>query len=96
MRQFLISPTHPTCLTYLTFFGVRFPEGTGTYLLSTASKPALGPPPNSYPLNTGVLSLGVKWLVSEVDHTPQSSSKIKNAWNYTSTPPIRLHGEVLS
>jgi hypothetical protein len=25
-----------------------------------------------------------------------SSAEVKNAWNYTSTPPIRFHGVVLS
>jgi hypothetical protein len=31
----------------------------------------------------------------EADHSPPSSDEVKNAWNYTSTPPIRLHGVVL-
>jgi hypothetical protein len=42
------------------------------------------------------LSLGVKRPGHEADHSPQSSAKVKNAWSYTSTPPIRLHGVVLS
>jgi hypothetical protein len=29
-------------------------------------------------------------------HSPPSSANVKNAWSYTSTPPIRLHGVVLS
>jgi hypothetical protein len=32
----------------------------------------------------------------EADHSPTSSAKVKSAWSYTSTPPIRLHGVVLS
>jgi hypothetical protein len=24
-------------------------------------------------------------------HSPPSSAEVKNAWSYTSTPPIRLH-----
>jgi len=32
----------------------------------------------------------------EADHSPQSSAKVKNSWSYTSTPPIRFHGVVLS
>jgi hypothetical protein len=32
----------------------------------------------------------------EADHSPQSSAEVKNAWSYTSTPPIRLHGVMLS
>jgi hypothetical protein len=27
--------------------------------------------------------------------TPPSSAEVKNAWSYTSSPPIRLHGVVL-
>jgi hypothetical protein len=32
----------------------------------------------------------------EADHSPPSSAKVKNAWNYTSTPPIYLHSVVLT
>jgi hypothetical protein len=31
----------------------------------------------------------------EADHSPPSSAEVKNAWSYTSTPPIFLHGVVL-
>jgi hypothetical protein len=34
----------------------------------------------------------VKWPVSESDHTLLSSAKVKNEWNHTSPPSIRLHG----
>jgi hypothetical protein len=44
----------------------------------------------------GALFLGVKQPGREVDHLPPSSVEVKNACNYTSTPPIRLHGLVLS
>jgi hypothetical protein len=44
----------------------------------------------------GALSVGVKRPVREAEHTPPSSGEVKNAWKYTSTPPIRLHGVVLS
>jgi hypothetical protein len=43
----------------------------------------------------GALSLGVKRPGRE-DHSPPSSAGVKNAWSYTSTPPIHLHGVVLS
>jgi hypothetical protein len=42
------------------------------------------------------LSLGVKQSGHEADHSPPYSAEVKNAWNYTSTPPICLHGVVLS
>jgi hypothetical protein len=32
----------------------------------------------------------------EADHSPPCSAEVKYAWNYTSIPPIRLHGVVLS
>jgi hypothetical protein len=32
----------------------------------------------------------------ETEHSPPSGAEVKNAWNYTSTPSIRLHGMVLS
>jgi len=38
---------------------------------------------------------GVKRPGREDDHSPPSSAEV-NAWSYTSTPPIRLHGVVLS
>jgi hypothetical protein len=31
-------------------------------------------------------SLGVKQLGCETDHSPPSSTKVKNEWSYTSTP----------
>jgi hypothetical protein len=38
---------------------------------------------------------GVKRPMCEDDHSLPSSAEVKNAWIYTSTPPIRLHGVVL-
>jgi len=34
--------------------------------------------------------------VRDADHSPRSSTEVKNLWNYTSTPPIRLHGVVIN
>jgi hypothetical protein len=39
--------------------------------------------------------LGVKRPGRETDHSSPSSAEVKNAWSYTSTPPIRLHCVVL-
>jgi hypothetical protein len=44
----------------------------------------------------GTLFLGVKRPGREADYSPPSSTEVNNACNYTSTPPIRLHGVVLS
>jgi len=38
----------------------------------------------------------VKWSGSEADHSPPASAKVKNVWSYKSTPPICLHGMMLS
>jgi len=32
----------------------------------------------------------------EADHSPLFSAKVKNAWRYTSIPPVYLHGMVLN
>jgi hypothetical protein len=51
----------------------------------------------SYPMGTGASFPGEKRPGSEADHSPPSVPRSKkNAWRYTSTPPIRLHGVVLS
>jgi hypothetical protein len=44
----------------------------------------------------GALSLGVKRSGREADHPSLSSAEVKNVWSYTSIPPIRLQGVVLS
>jgi hypothetical protein len=37
-----------------------------------------------------------KLIIIQSDHSPPSITVFKNAWSYTSTPPICLHGVVLS
>jgi hypothetical protein len=44
----------------------------------------------------GLFPCEVKWLGHEADHSLPSNAKVKNAWSFTSTPPICLHGIVLS
>jgi hypothetical protein len=44
----------------------------------------------------GAFFLGIKWPGREADHSSPSSAEVKNAWSCTSTPPICLHGVVLS
>jgi hypothetical protein len=39
---------------------------------------------------------GVERPGREADHSPLPSTEVKNAWSYTSTPSILLHGVVLS
>jgi hypothetical protein len=60
------------------------------------SRAALGPTQPPIQWVPGALTLGVKRLGREADHSPPSSAKDKNVWSYTSTPSICLHGVVLS
>jgi hypothetical protein len=51
-----------------------------------ASGPSLGP---TQPIQwvPGTVSLGVKRPRREAEHSPPSSTEVKYAWSYTSTPP---------
>jgi hypothetical protein len=60
------------------------------------SRLALGPTQLHIQWVAGALFLGVKRPGREADHSPPSSAEVKNAWSYTSIPPIRLNGVVLS
>jgi hypothetical protein len=75
---------------------VRFPAGAGNRPLHHRVHNGSEAHPASYPMDTGALSLGVKRPGRETDHSSPSSAEVKNAWSYTSTPPIRLHGVVIS
>jgi len=66
------------------------------FLLTTVSRPVLGPTQPPIHWVQGTLMLGLKQRGWEADHSPPSSADIKNAWSYTSTPPICLHGMVFS
>jgi hypothetical protein len=83
-------------LEYLSLKTDEFVPPLGIVLFTTTSRTALGPtqPPVQWVL--GALSLGVKRPERGADHSPQSGAEAKNAWNYTSTPAIHLHGVVLS
>jgi len=54
--------------------------------------------PNQPPIQwvPGFLNQRVKHPGCEADISPQSSAEVKNAWTYTSTPPIHLHGVALN
>jgi hypothetical protein len=72
-------------------------QGQRWDLLTTMSRPALMPPPQP-PIQwvPWALPLRLKRSGCEADHSSPSNSEVKNAWNYTSTPSIRLHGVVPS
>jgi len=48
-------------------------------------------PPSLFPKDTGISSPGVAWPGCKAYHSSPSSAEVKNAWNCTTTPPIRLH-----
>jgi hypothetical protein len=65
------------------------PDRGGNFSLYHRVKTGSGAHPASYLM--GIMRQG-----HEADHSPPSSAEVKNAWSYNSTPPIRLHGVVLS
>jgi hypothetical protein len=67
-------------------YGVRFPAGAGNFSLHHVQTRYRC----SFPGGGG------KRPGREADHSPPSSAEVKNAWSYTSTPPIRLNGVVLT
>jgi hypothetical protein len=85
------------CLGYgLHDQGFKFQQGLGAFLFMTVSRLAQGPTQPPIQWIRGAVSLGVKQSGHEAGHSPLSSAKFKNAWSYTSTPPVCLHGMVLS
>jgi hypothetical protein len=67
--------------------GLESRQGLEIFLFTTLSRPVLGPTQPPIQWIPGALSLGVKRERREADHSPPSSSEVKNAWSYTSTPP---------
>jgi hypothetical protein len=70
---------------------VRFPVGAWNFSLHNRVQNGSGTHLASHPVGTRGSFPG-----READHSRPSSAEVKNAWSYTSTPPIRLHGVVLS
>jgi hypothetical protein len=60
--------------------------GLRIFLFITMSRMVLGPTQPPIQWMPGSLSLGVKWLRHEADHSPPSSAEVKNASSYISTP----------
>jgi hypothetical protein len=56
---------------------VRFPEGLGIFLFTTASRTALGPTQPPIQWVPGALSLVLKRPGREADHSPPSSAEVK-------------------
>jgi hypothetical protein len=77
--------------------GFESRQGLEIFPFPTASRPALGSAQPHIQWVPGILSLGVKRPGREADHSPPPPIvEVRNAWSYTSTLPIHLHGVVLS
>jgi hypothetical protein len=66
--------------------GFESRQGLGIYLFTAASRTALRPTQPPIQRIPGGLSLEVKRLGREADHSPPSNAEVNNAWSYTSTP----------
>jgi hypothetical protein len=74
---------------------VRFPAGAENFSLHHRVQNGSGSTQPSLQWVPGALSLGVKRPGCEADHSHPSNAEVRE-WSYISTPPIRLHGVVLS
>jgi hypothetical protein len=64
-------------------------------LFATASRPALGLTQTLNQWVLEVLSPVIKRPRLKADHSYLFSAEVKNAWSYTSSPPIRLLGVMI-
>jgi hypothetical protein len=62
----------------------------GIFLFTTDPRPVLGPTQPPIQWVSGALSLGVKRPGRKADYSAASSSEVKNAWSYTSTPQYTI------
>jgi hypothetical protein len=74
--------------------GFESRQGLGIFLFATASRPALGPTRPPIQWIPRALSLGVKCLGREADHSPPSSAEVEECVELYLHSPIRLHGAV--
>jgi hypothetical protein len=74
--------------------GIQVPAGAGNFSLHHRAQNGSGTHPAPIQWVPESPSLGVKRPGREADRSPSISAEINNAWRYTSTPPIRLHGMV--
>jgi hypothetical protein len=63
------------------------PSRVKNFLYSTSSRSVLGSTQPPTQLVPGALSLVVKRLGGEADHSRPTSAEVKKMWIYTSTPP---------
>jgi hypothetical protein len=82
-------------LTFFSAYGFQSWQRLRIFLFTIVSSPALGPTQAPIQCVTKPLSLRVNLPGCEAGHS-RPSSAVKNAWSYTSAPPIRFHDVVLS
>jgi hypothetical protein len=70
--------------------------GLGIFLFTTVSRPTLEPTQPPIQWVQGALSLEVEQPRSEADNSPPSSAEVQECVELYFTPPLRLHGVVLS
>jgi hypothetical protein len=77
--------------------GVQFPAGVIDRIFSLRHRVKIksGILPAPYRMGTRGSYPRVKRPGCETDQPHPSSTEVKNAWSYTSTPPIRPHGAVI-
>jgi hypothetical protein len=67
--------------------GFKSWQGLGIFLFTTVSRPTLGPTQPPIQWVPGALSLGVKWLGCEANHSPPSSAEVKECVGLHLYPP---------
>jgi hypothetical protein len=75
---------------------VRIPAGGGNFSLRHRVQTGSGAHQTSYTMGNGGSFLEINRPWHEADHSPPPSAEVKECVEYTPTPPIRLHGVVLS
>jgi hypothetical protein len=68
-------------------WGVPSPGRVKNFLFSMLSRLVLRPTQPPVHWVPGALSLGIKWLWHDADHSPPTSAEVKKMWIYTSTFP---------
>jgi hypothetical protein len=67
------------------------PTEVRDFLFTKTSTLALWPTQRPIQCVPGALSLVVKQLGHEANHSASSSAKVNNEWSYVVTPPVCLH-----
>jgi hypothetical protein len=78
------------------FLGFDSRQELGISPFTTTSRTNLGPTQPPIPWVPGALSLGVKRPGREADHSPPSSTEVKECVELYLHSPVRLHGMVFS